>query len=142
MDELDRPVLVVDLRAPARAEDRALVERGATPPALPPDEPLAEDETVSLLAILHDGSDEPLLLPLAPTRDRRWLDAVARLLRVAVLRGASMSEVATAYGTEYERRLAFTRALPAWAYDGIEPRLARALPRELRRVLVRREQRR
>jgi hypothetical protein len=140
MEEHDPPVLVVDLRRAAQEDDRAALAQGGAAP-LPADEPIGAHEVVRLLAVLHDASEEPLLLPLPPSADRRWLDAVARLLRFAVLRGATMPEVAITHGSEYERRLAFERALPAWAYEGIEPRLARALPAELRRVLERRARR-
>lgn len=133
----DRPVLVVDLRSDALAEDRAALDAGEPPP-LPADAPLDEHEEVSLLAILHDGSDEPLLLPLPRTRDRRRLDAIARLLRFAVLHRTSIPEAAIVHGDTLERRLAFARELPAWAYDGIDPRDAKRLPAALRRVLERR----
>jgi hypothetical protein len=128
MDELDRPVLVVDLRKEALAADRAAIE-GEPAPASPPDEPLADEETIDTVAVLHDES-EPLLLPIEPTRDRRYLDALARLFRFAVLRGERIPETAVRYGTEYERTLAFARRLPAWAYDGIE-----RPPSALRRTL-------
>lgn len=135
MSDLDPPALVVDLRARALARDRAALEEREEAPPLPTDEPLEAHEVVAWIAVLHDASDEPLLLPIEPTRDRRRLDAVARLLRFAVMRGERMPEVAVRYGEEYERRLAFERRLPAWAYDGVDPRVARALPEPLRRVL-------
>lgn len=124
----DRPVLVVDLRSRALDEDRA-GEGGAS---LPPDAPLEPDETIDTVALLHDGSDAPLLLPIAPTRDRRFLDALARLMRFAVLRGERIPRVAVLYGSEYERSLAFERRLPAWAERGIDAPLPPAL-RALRR---------
>lgn len=130
----DRPVLVVDLRASSLAEDRAA---GDGAPALPPDEPLEDGETIDLVALLHDGSDAPLLLAIEPTRDRRLLDALARLMRFAALRGERIPRVAVRYGSEYERTLAFERRLPAWAYDGIDAPLPASLS-----ALRRRPQRR
>lgn len=115
--DLDRPVLVVDLRTASMREGGAL----------PADEALGEDETIDVVALLHDGSDAPLLLPIEPTRDRRLLDAIARLMRFAVERGERIPGAAIRYGSEYERTLAFERRLPAWAYDGIDARLPPAL---------------
>lgn len=120
-DDLDRPVWVVDLRT-AR-------DTGASPPM---DEPLDPGESVELVAILHDGSPAPLLLPIEPTRDRRLLDAIARLVRFAVARGERIPAVAVRYGDEYERALAFERRLPRWAYEGVT---APDLPSELARAL-------
>lgn len=111
---------VVDLREPSS---------GA---AVPPDETLAPDETISLVAVLHEGLSEPLLLPIEPTRDRRLLDAIARLLRFAVEHEERIPAVAVRYGDAYERALAFERRLPRWAYEGMD---ARGLPADLARVL-------
>lgn len=130
----DAPVLVVDLRERARADDRAAL--GGAPPPLPADEPLEAHERVDTVAVLHDGSDEPLLLAIEPTRDRGELDAIARILRFAVLHGARMPEVAVTHGGEQERSMAFERRLPRWAYEGIDRRRARALPPALRAVLA------
>jgi hypothetical protein len=133
----DRPVLVVDLRRRALEADRRALEGGPAP-ATPADEPLGRGETVDLVALLHDGAEEPLLLPIEPTADRALLDALARLLRFAVLRGERIPKVATDYGSEHERRLAFERRLPAWAYEGIEEAALRSVPRAVRAVLARR----
>lgn len=110
---------VVDLRT----------SRGAGA-AQPIDDALDPSETIELVAILHDESPAPLLLPIEPTRDRRLLDAIARLVRFAVARGERIPAVAIRYGDEYERALAFERRLPRWAYEGVaDPpsELARAL---------------
>jgi len=116
-DERDPAVWVVDLRT-ARDTDVA-------PTA---DEPLEPSETIELVAIIHDASETPLLLPIEPTHDRRLLDAIARLVRFAVARGERIPAVAIRYGDEYERALAFERRLPRWAYEGVA---ARDLPSEL-----------
>lgn len=128
----DEPVLVIDLRSAALAADRDALASSARAPNVPDDEPLEEGETIARVALLHDASDAPLLLPIEPTRDRRWLDALARLIRFAVLRGERVPSAAVRYGTEYERSLAFERRLPRWAYEGIDaphlpPAIARAL---------------
>lgn len=127
----DEPVLVIDLRSATLAADRDALG-GSPAPDVPDDEPLTEDETIAHVALLHDASDAPLLLPIEPTRDRRWLDALARLIRFAVLRGERVPSVAVRYGTEYERSLAFERRLPRWAYEGID---TRHLPPEIARAL-------
>jgi hypothetical protein len=124
--DLDRAVFVVDLRSETLREDREALDRRVELTA--PEDELALDEPIDTLALLHDGTDEPLLLSITPTRDRDELDAIARLMRFAVLRGERMAKVAIEYGGELERRLAFERRLPAWAYDGIDA----ALPPELR----------
>ncbi len=130
--DLDRPVFVVDLREAALAEDRAALERNEQAPPLAPDEPLDAEEAIDTIAVLHDESETALLLPIEPTRDRRLLDAIARLLRFAVLHGKRMPEIAVLYGNEYERTLAFARQLPRWAYDGVDVTLPVVLRRTLR----------
>lgn len=87
------------------------------------------------LAILIDGWEQPLVLPIEPTRDVVYLDALARLLRIAVLAGERVPAVAINYGEVYERSLAFERRLPEWVYSGIEAKVAAKLPTEVRLVL-------
>lgn len=101
------------------------------PPELPPVPPTP----ISRMALLIDGWDEPLLLPIEPTRDVAWLDAVARLLHIAVLAGERVPAVAVNYGDVLERSLAFERRLPRWAYSGLDEETAARLPPELRAVL-------
>jgi hypothetical protein len=121
----DRPVWVVDLRTQPEGASAAPTR----------DEALGPSEAIELVAILHHESEAPLLLPIEPTRDRRLLDAIARLLRFAVARGERIPAVAIRYGDGYERALAFERRLPRWAYEGVD---ARDLPSELERALGRR----
>lgn len=87
------------------------------------------------MALLIDGVEEPLLLPIAPTTDALLLDALGRLVRLAAVAGERVPFVATEYGGELERRLAFERRLPGWVYRGLPPELARHLPPQLRSVL-------
>jgi hypothetical protein len=105
--DLDRPVLVIDLRETLAAAAQS-----------PPDEVI--DEPVELCAIVHDALPEPLVLPLPSGLDREELDAIARLVRFAVERRERIPNVAIAHGGELERRLAFERRLPKWAYDGLD----------------------
>jgi len=120
-NERDPPVWVVDLRTARDTE--------VGPPV---DEALDPSEAIELVAIIHDASETPLLLPIEPTRDRRLLDAIARLVRFAVAHGESIPAMAIRYGDEYERTLAFERRLPRWAYEGVA---APNLPSELARAL-------
>jgi hypothetical protein len=127
-------IFVVDLTA---AEiDRASREIDAGGPRPPPPElPDAPPSPVSRMALLIDGWDEPLLLPIEPTLDVAWLDAVARLLRIAALAGERVPAVAVNYGEVLERTLAFERRLPEWAYTGVDDATSARLPPELRVVL-------
>jgi len=130
----DRPVFVVDLRAAAMEESAAEVvdRRDEDGPRSLPEPPLLPIDQVALLV---DGRDEPVLLSVEPTRDVELLDALARLLRIALLSGERVPAVAVEYGDELERRLAFERRLPAWVYDGVRPAVALRLPAALRSVL-------
>lgn len=126
----DALVFVIDLRAAAMAEVAREVEAakaGAFVPRVLPDEPEAPIETVALL--VDEGG--PLLLPIAPSRDVRWMDALARLVRFAVLHRQSVTEVAARYGHAYERSM----SLPAWARGELEPAVAERLPESIRHAL-------
>jgi len=114
----DRPVFVIDLRD--LEADRAALGAPA-PRALP-----SVDEAVRDVALLVEGAD-PILLPIAPTDDARLLDALARLVRFAVLRQRPVAEIAARYGGDYERDLVEARRLPAWALDGVDEALPSAL---------------
>jgi hypothetical protein len=126
-------VYVVDLRARA-IDEAARVSRDepAGPPPSPPPSPASD---VRAVALLLDGRNEPLVVDVPPTRDGRLLDALGRLLKIAVLAGERVPSVAVTYGEEYERTLVFERRLPRWVFDGLDGRTADALPPEIRRVL-------
>jgi hypothetical protein len=132
--DADRPVFVVDLREEALRDDRLALAEGSMAPPLPADE--QTEMPIDTLAVLHDGSDEPLLLPLLRTRDREELDAIARMLRFAVLLGERIEKVAAEYGGPRERRLLFERRLPPWVYDGIDAPSAMGLRRHRRAELA------
>ncbi|MDQ3035765.1 MAG: hypothetical protein M3Y87_25405, partial [Myxococcota bacterium] len=63
------------------------------------------------------------------------LDALARLVRFAVLRRLRVRDVAARYGTDYERALVAQGALPAWALDGIDTELSRVWPADVKHAL-------
>ncbi len=131
----ERLVYVIDLttseveRAHRRSRDDEPFNRGeSNDPPQPP-------EAIDTVALLLDGWEEPLLLEVEPTLDGDLLDALARLLKIAVLAGERVPTIAVSYGEEYERALAFERRLPAWIYDGLDSETTAALPVEVRRVL-------
>ena len=130
----DELVFAIDLTDAGLAELSSVVSGAAEPREPPPlpDPPAAPIRTV---ALLFEAGEDPLLLPVEPTRDVAALDALGRLLKVAVLSGRRLPAVAAEHGEELERRLAFERRLPRWVYDGLEPRLADRLPARVRAVL-------
>jgi hypothetical protein len=136
-NEQEPLVFVVDLRAPAMAEVAQLVAHGEASDAAPAGRSLPEvpSQPISHLALLMEGRQELLFLPLEPTQDVEYLDTLARLLRIAVLSGKRIPTVAVEYGEEQERELAFSRRLPHWAYHGVPEALAASLPAELEVVL-------
>jgi hypothetical protein len=133
--DTEEPVFVIDLTAGAIEEAAArsseTTERAPPPSALPerPAKPIGQ------VALLIDGWPEPLVLALAPTSEVELLDALGRLLKIAVLSGERVPAVAVNYGDELERRLAFERRLPEWVYEGIDEGIARKLPPAVRKVL-------
>jgi hypothetical protein len=128
-------VFVVDLTTREIESLARDIERGGpetSPRTARRDEP---SRPIRRLALLLDTWEEPLLLPVEPTRDAKLLDALARLLRIAVLAGERVPTVAIDYGEEYERTLAFERRLPDWVYSGVDARTAARLPPRVRLVL-------
>jgi hypothetical protein len=140
-DDPEEMVFVVDLTTAEIDRVSQEIEAGGARPG-PPPLPPAPASPVARLALLIDGWDEPLLLPVEPTRDVAWLDAVARMLRIAVLAGERVPAVAVNYGDVPERALAFERRLPEWAYLGVDEEISARLPTELRVVLGPRQVRR
>lgn len=130
-------VFAIDLTTGEMARAALDVEAAAETKGDVASQPLPEPppHDVRHVALLLDDREEPLVLPIAPTRDVVLLDALARLLRIAVLAGERVPAVAIEYGEELERRLAFERKLPDWVYEGVEPDVAAELPVEVRRVL-------
>lgn len=129
-------VFVIDLRDAAMQEIAREVDaaiEGAFVPRVLPAPPEAPIAAVALL--VGAGEGEPFVLPIEPTTDVRWLDALARLVRFAVLRGATVEEVATQYGEEYERALVGGGRLPGWALGALDAPTAARLPETVRRAL-------
>lgn len=108
----DELVYAIDLRRDALGDvERDLRSGDRTSPPAPP----SPARPLRFVALLVDGRDEPVLLPIAPTRDGRFLDALARLIRVAVVLQQPVPEVARLYGAPYEQDLVARGLLPEWA---------------------------
>jgi len=135
MNDPEELVYVIDLTTHELDRTAHEIDGGGPDPASRPSLPPEPPAPIGLVALLIDGWDEPLILPIEPTRDVRFLDALARLLRIAVLAGERVPSVAVNYGEEYERSLAFSRKLPDWVYSGVDKRNAKALPPEVRLVI-------
>jgi len=136
MPSLDEPVFAVDVTTSSMKRLRArLVDADEERLELGSREPDDPDSPISTVAVLYDEQRDPLLLPVEPTRDGELLDAIGRLLKLAVLQGVSMTQVAQRLGGELERRLFFERRLPSWAYDGVDARQVPDLPPRLFPVL-------
>lgn len=127
----DGLVLVIDLRSEAMSEVGREVDAAIAGAFVPRVLPAAPAEPIARVALLVDGGGDPVVLPIEPTDDVRWLDALARLVRFAVLRGETATEVAQRYGSGYERAL----SLPGWARGGLDPATAARLPDPVRRAL-------
>lgn len=110
-------------------DGKAIEESPKTELAQPPERP------IRYIALLTEAQEDPILLPIEPTKDVRYLDALARLLRIGDLAGETIPSVAINYGDVYERKLAFERKLPDWAYSGVDSELLAQLPASLKRVL-------
>ncbi|AKF04160.1 hypothetical protein [Sandaracinus amylolyticus] len=110
MHDDDALALVIDLRDEAMRDVAREVDAamgGAFVPRVLPDAP---SEPIARVVLLVDDV-APIVLPIDATDDARWLDALARLVRFAVLRGETVRDVASRYGEAYERAM----VLPRWA---------------------------
>ena len=132
------PVFVVDfseetMRACA-ADFMAPTEDVATEEKPPPRAP---EKSIRAIALVFDWQDDPVLLAINPTKDTAMLDALARLLRGAIITGASVSHLATEYGDDTMKRMYFAKRFPRFVYRGIpatvRPRLPEALWRSVER---------
>lgn len=141
MEGREELVYIVDLTSYEIDGAAHEIDRGGPNEEERPPLPQKPPSPIHRLALLIDGLDEPLLLPIEPTSDVVYLDALARLLRIAVLAGERVPAVAVNYGESYERSLAFERRLPDWVYSGVEAELAPKLPPEVRLVLGPRKRR-
>ncbi len=152
------PVFVVDLTPEAMDLCRASFGDPDAPPhaeaARPPAEPASRDEPpdraearpapaqpIRAVALLFARDADPVLLSIRPTLDTAMLDAMARLVRSALLTRRSVASLVTEAGDAELKRLYFARALPRFIYDGVPAPVRHRIPEELRAALGRRARR-
>lgn len=140
------PVFVVDLTPETmeRCRDElsaALAARDEQPPgaAAPPSPPRLP---LRAIALLFARDEDPVLLSIRPTLDTAMLDAVARLIRGALLTGRTVANLVTEVGDAELKRLYFARALPRFIYDGVPAPVRHRVPEALRSALGHRRSRR
>jgi len=135
----DDPVYVIDLteELAARTEPGAGAAAPAGPatPPPPPPPPPPPAAAIRAVALLVAPDAEPVLLEIPPTRDTVMLDALARVLRVAVRAGATVAAVAAGGDDPLVQRLYAARAFPPFLYQGAGVQVAARLPEAVRRAL-------
>jgi hypothetical protein len=97
-----------------------------------PDPP---ERPIRALALVFAWEEDPVLLSIQPTFDTAMLDAVARLIRVALFTHRSIAHLVTESGDDELRRRYFSRGMPRFVYDGIPAPVRHRVPPELRRAL-------
>jgi hypothetical protein len=142
---LHDPVFVVDLSPEVMVGCRAAFEAGAAPtlaaePALAPASP--PERPIRAIALLFARDADPVLLSIRPTLDTSMLDAVARLIRAALLTSRSVASLVTEAGDDRIKRLYFSRTLPRFIYDGVPAPVRHRIPPTLQAALGHRRPRR
>ena len=135
---MDDPVFVVDL-SPETMEacrrDFCRDEQGSARPASavppPPERPIR-----AIALLFSPAEEQPLLLPIPPTRDTVMLDATARLIRSAALTGRSLADLAIEHGDESLRRLYRSGRLPEFIYVGLPEAALVRIPEGLRWIFA------
>ena len=118
----DDPVYVVDLTEAALAACRAAFDDAnlGTDPAFEGTDPNPQrgpkKRPIRAVAFLTEADADPVLVPITPTRDVMALDAMARLVRAAVVTGVPVAELATRHGDGQLTALYRARRLPAFVY--------------------------
>jgi hypothetical protein len=101
-----------------------------------PDPP---ERPIHAVALIFSWAEEPMLLSIEPTKDTQVLDAMARLIRAAMLTGQPISTLVTENGDEEIQQLYFAHKLPSFIYDGIPKALCGKVPVELRAAFGRKD---
>jgi hypothetical protein len=137
------PVFVVDL-TPRTMEacrtDLAGPAPGGDPATAPA--PAPASRPIRAVALVFTWEGDPVLLSIQPTADTEMLEAMARLLRMAMLTRRSVASLVTEAGGEHLKRLYFSRKLPRFIYDGVPAPVRHRIPMELQEALGRRRRRR
>ena len=126
----DDPVFVVDLIAELAGNGDAAdsgdgrSRRDNGPPPVP-------ELPIAAVALLVAEDADPLLLEIPPTRDTVLLDALARLLRVAVREGATLQQVASHGDDPLLQSLMGEGKLPPFVYAGPPEHVRARMPPRL-----------
>jgi hypothetical protein len=130
------PVFVVDLTPQTMNTCRADFGLGSPPnvevATVVPDPP---ERPVRALALVFAWEEDPVLLSIQPTLDTEMLDAVARLIRAALITRRSIAHLVTEHGDDEMKRLYFSRRLPRFIYDGIPAPVRHRVPAELQQAV-------
>lgn len=86
---------------------------------------------IRAIALIFDRNADPVLLAIDPTEDLRMLDALARLMRFALLTERSIATLATEFGDVEMKRMFFARRFPRFVYRGIPVSVRTRLPSTL-----------
>lgn len=89
------------------------------------------DRPIRAIALVFSWAADPVLLAIRPTRDTVMLDALARLLRTALLTGESLAHLATEHGDDQMRRMYFAKQFPRFVYRGIPAPVRSRLPERI-----------
>lgn len=139
------PVFVVDLTPRTMEACRADLASpapgaGGDPAAAPAPGPASRP--IRAIALVFTWEGDPVLLSIQPTVDTEMLEAVARLIRMAMLTRRSVASLVTDAGDEQLKRLYFSRKLPRFIYDGVPAPVRHRIPTELQEALGHRRRRR
>lgn len=138
---MNDPVFVVDLTPRTMEGCRAALE-SAGPSSWRPDRPPPSPRApIRAVALVFTWEGDPVLLSIQPTRDTTMLDAVARLIRMALLTHRSVASLVIEAGDNELKRLYFSRRLPRFIYDGVPAPVRHRVPSELVGALGRRRRR-
>ena len=136
--EIYDPVFVVDLSPQTMDACQAdfgyeQVEGDRSPSGS--DHPSKLPRPIRAVALIFAWEKDPVLLSIQPTKDTQMLDAVARLMRTAMLTQRSVGALVTEYGDDELKRLYFSRRMPRFIYEGIPAPVRHRIPSELQRAL-------
>ncbi len=135
------PVFVVDLTPEALAECQQELEGALDGSSEPAPEKKAKTSfshaPLQAVALVFNWDDGPLLIAIEPTQNRQMLDALARLLRIGLLKGIPLSTLALDFGDDDLKRLYFSRELPGFVYGALEAEVWERLPAPFRAILPR-----
>jgi hypothetical protein len=89
------------------------------------------ERPIRAIALVFAWEADPVLLSIQPTTDMGMLDAVARLIRTAMLTRRTIATLVTDFGDDDLKRRYFARSLPRFVYDGIPAPVRHRIPLQL-----------